>query len=154
MRAIFPFYGDPARSPKIAASMAAIITLFHAAAGRRRAGELRMKLNSSSAHFAAAQRGQQDAQFARAFEVLRNGVADHAFPGAVTAITHRGSMVALQSVGRFTYDPASPAVTTETIFDLASVSKVVATTAMAMLLYESGKLHLEAALAYVCKFVA
>jgi serine-type D-Ala-D-Ala carboxypeptidase len=47
-------------------------------------------------------------------------------------------------LGRFTYDPASLAVTAESIFDLASVSKVVATTAMAMILYERGLLDLEA----------
>src|SRR4029077_1358711 len=42
------------------------------------------------------------------------------------------------------YDPASPEVTTASIFDLASLTKVVATTAMAMVLYERGLLDLEA----------
>jgi serine-type D-Ala-D-Ala carboxypeptidase len=52
-------------------------------------------------------------------------------------------MVALKGFGRFSYDPDSPQVTAETIFDLASVSKVVATTAMAMILYERGLLDLD-----------
>jgi serine-type D-Ala-D-Ala carboxypeptidase len=47
-------------------------------------------------------------------------------------------------MGRFTYDPASPAATTASLFDIASLSKVVATTAMAMILYERGLLDLEA----------
>jgi CubicO group peptidase (beta-lactamase class C family) len=51
--------------------------------------------------------------------------------------------VALRAFGRFTFDAASPEVTPETIFDLASVSKVVATTTMAALLYERGLLDLE-----------
>ena len=54
-----------------------------------------------------------------------------------------GKLVALRGMGRFTYDAASPEVTVETIFDLASVSKVVGTTAMAMLLYERGHLDLD-----------
>jgi CubicO group peptidase (beta-lactamase class C family) len=49
----------------------------------------------------------------------------------------------LKAFGHFTYDPGSPEVTTASIYDLASVSKVVATTAMAMVLYERGLLDLE-----------
>jgi CubicO group peptidase (beta-lactamase class C family) len=51
--------------------------------------------------------------------------------------------VALKGVGRFTYDASSPQIDAETIWDLASVTKVVATTAMAMILYERGELDLE-----------
>ena len=59
-------------------------------------------------------------------------------------MTHRGRLVALKALGRFTYDSDSPLVTTETLFDLASVSKVVATTTVAMILYERGLLDLDA----------
>ncbi len=59
------------------------------------------------------------------------------------AVTHAGKLVALKTLGRFTYEPDSPEVTTASIFDLASVSKVVATTSMAMILYERGLLDLE-----------
>ncbi len=52
-------------------------------------------------------------------------------------------MVALKAFGRFTYEPDSPAVTVATVFDLASVSKVVATTSMAMILYQRGLIDLE-----------
>ena len=44
------------------------------------------------------------------------------------AITHRGNSLALKAFGRFTYEPASPAITPSTLFDLASVTKIVATT--------------------------
>jgi len=63
------------------------------------------------------------------------------------AITHRGALVSSQGFGRFTYDEASPEVQAETIFDLASLTKVIATTAVAMLLYEGGKLPLDEPLA-------
>ncbi len=45
--------------------------------------------------------------------------------------------------GNFTYEEESALVRPETIYDLASVTKVVATTAMAMLLYQRGLLHLD-----------
>jgi CubicO group peptidase (beta-lactamase class C family) len=51
--------------------------------------------------------------------------------------------VALKAMGRFTCDASSTAVSTASIFDLASVTKVAATTAMAMILYERGVLDLE-----------
>jgi CubicO group peptidase (beta-lactamase class C family) len=89
----------------------------------------------------------QEAQFARAFELLRNAVVERAFPGAALAITHRGALVASHGFGRFTYDPASPDVQADTVYDLASVTKVVAATTMAMILYERGLLHLDASIA-------
>ncbi len=88
----------------------------------------------------------QEQHFARAFAVIREAIAQHAFPGASLAVTHRGALVASQGFGRFTYED-SPEVRPDTIFDLASVTKVVATTAMAMLLYERGKLSLDEPLA-------
>jgi CubicO group peptidase (beta-lactamase class C family) len=87
---------------------------------------------------------QQDTVLARAFEVLRQGVADRVFPAACAAITHRGQLIALKAFGRFTCQPDSPEVVPSTIFDLASVTKVVATTSMAMILYERGLLDLDA----------
>jgi serine-type D-Ala-D-Ala carboxypeptidase len=86
---------------------------------------------------------QQEKQFARAFTILREAIAQNAFPGASLAITHRGSLVASQAFGRFTYDANSAEVQPDTIFDLASVTKVVATTAIAMLLHERGQLPLD-----------
>ena len=88
---------------------------------------------------------QQDARFSRAFDVLREGISRRAFPGAAVAITSQGRLVARKGLGRFTYEPDSPAVQPDTIYDLASVSKVVATTAVAMILYERGLLDLDAA---------
>jgi CubicO group peptidase (beta-lactamase class C family) len=92
---------------------------------------------------------QQDTVFARAFEILQQGVAHRAFPGASVAVTHRGRLVALKAFGRFTYESDSPAVTPTSVFDLASVSKIVATTAMTMILYERGLLDLEVPMAAV-----
>jgi len=86
----------------------------------------------------------QDDRFRSAFGILEKAIAARAFPGCSLAVTFRGELVAHKAVGHFTYDPASPEVTTASIFDLASLTKVVATTAMAMILYERGLLDLEA----------
>jgi CubicO group peptidase (beta-lactamase class C family) len=82
-------------------------------------------------------------QFTAARAVLEKAVAERAFPGAAYGVLHRGSIVALDSVGRFTYEPNSPAVQPDTVFDLASVSKVRATTAAAMVLVDRGKFDLD-----------
>jgi CubicO group peptidase (beta-lactamase class C family) len=82
--------------------------------------------------------------FADAFKVLEQAIAQRAFPGASIAITHNCKIVALKGFGRFTYEPDSTPVSAESIFDLASVSKVLATTSMAMVLYERGLLDLDA----------
>jgi CubicO group peptidase (beta-lactamase class C family) len=56
-------------------------------------------------------------------------------------------VVASQGFGRLTYDAEAPDVGAGTVFDLASVTKVVATTTLAMLLYERGQLELQEPLA-------
>ena len=88
----------------------------------------------------------QDKLFCDAFAVLNQGIAAKAFPGASVAISHTEKLVALKALGRFTYELNAPAVTDDTIFDLASATKVVATTTAAMILHERGRLDLEAPL--------
>src|SRR5262249_52433969 len=86
---------------------------------------------------------RQDKQFQRAFDVLRAGMAQRAFPGASLAVAPQGKLVALKGLGAFTYAPESPAVTPKTIYDLASVTKVIATTAACMVLYGRGRFKLD-----------
>ncbi len=86
----------------------------------------------------------QDKVFAPAFSILQAAISQRAFPAAEVAITHRGRLIALKALGRFTYEPNSPPATPTTLFDLASLTKAVATTSMAMLLYERGLLDLDA----------
>lgn len=97
----------------------------------------------------------QDEQFREAFGILESAIAADAFPACSISVAFRGELVAHKALGRFTYDPTSPTVRTTSIFDLASLTKVVATTAMAMVLYEHGLLDLEApAAAIVPEFIA
>jgi CubicO group peptidase (beta-lactamase class C family) len=105
----------------------------------------------------------QDLVFGSAFAILREAIAERAFPGASIAVTHRGHLVALKALGHFTYDAVAPSfsrslrgdgdfdfeVSPSTLFDLASLTKVVATTPMAMLLYQRGLLDLDAPVAAI-----
>ncbi len=86
----------------------------------------------------------QDSRFSAAFSILTNAIAARAFPACSIAVTLRGELIAHKALGRFTYDSSSPEATTATIFDVASLTKVVATTPTAMILYERGVLDLEA----------
>ncbi len=114
-------------------------------------------LNQASQPFVAPRPAfaDQEKQFARAFAVIRNGIGQRAFPGAALAVTHRGSLIASQGFGSFTYDEGAPPIQAETVFDLASVTKVIATTAVAMLLYERRGLRLDAPLSnFLPEFVS
>ncbi len=86
----------------------------------------------------------QDDHFRAAFTLLENAIAACVFPACSLAVTLRGELIVHKALGHFTYDPASPAVAADSIFDLASVSKAIATTTLAMILYERGLLDLEA----------
>lgn len=85
----------------------------------------------------------QDEQFQRAFNILRSGIDQRAFPAAAVAIAHQGKLIAHKGLGHFTYDTTSPAVTAETVYDLASVTKVFATTTACVILYDRGLLKLD-----------
>lgn len=86
---------------------------------------------------------EQDRRLAVALDLLEKAVSQRVFPAVSAAVTHKGGLVCLKAFGRFTYDQESPEVTTAGIFDLASLTKVVATTSMAMILYERGLLDLD-----------
>ena len=82
-------------------------------------------------------------RFECAFRVLEEAIAARAFPGCAFGVLAGGEVALEGALGRFTYDAAAPAVRLDTNWDLASVTKVVATTAAAMLLHQRGLLDLE-----------
>lgn len=65
-----------------------------------------------------------------------------AAPGASLAVARHGRLVHLRGYGRIDTPAGAPAVTDSTIFDLASLTKVVATTTAATILEEEGRLDL------------
>jgi serine-type D-Ala-D-Ala carboxypeptidase len=106
---------------------------------------------------------QQDEIFSSAFSILEEAVAHRAFPAASVAIVYRGGLIALKALGQFTFGNETGgapsfasfpkggrgAVNPSTLFDLASLTKVVATTPMAMVLNEHGLLDLDAPVATI-----
>jgi CubicO group peptidase (beta-lactamase class C family) len=80
--------------------------------------------------------------FARAADVVQRGVDERAFPAAVVEVGTRGEVLWQQAFGRLDYDPDTVPADTGTIFDLASLTKVMATTSLVMRLVERGTLEL------------
>lgn len=75
--------------------------------------------------------------------VVRSFIDRKAFPGAVVAVGRQGKLVHLQPFGKLSYAADAAPVTTETLYDLASLTKVIATTTMAMILVDEGRLDLD-----------
>ena len=78
---------------------------------------------------------------ARIDAVMERAVREGAFPGAAVAVGRDGVLLRLEGYGRLSRTGA--AVTAETPYDLASLTKVVGTTAAAMRLVERGDLDLD-----------
>jgi len=76
-----------------------------------------------------------EAQLQPAFQVIERAVADKAFPGATVAIGYRGK-VSLHAFGNLSYAANAAAVDTHTMYDIASLTKVVATTTLVAKLVE------------------
>jgi beta-N-acetylhexosaminidase len=74
--------------------------------------------------------------------VMEEAVAARSFPGGVVAVGKDGALVHLRAFGHQTYDEGSPPIAVDTIYDLASLTKVVATTTAAMILVDEGRLDL------------
>jgi beta-N-acetylhexosaminidase len=71
--------------------------------------------------------------------IVEDGIKKKAFPGGVVLIVKDGKIVFDKAYGHLTYDSSMP-VYRETIYDMASVTKIMATTLSVMKLYEEGKL--------------
>jgi CubicO group peptidase (beta-lactamase class C family) len=86
--------------------------------------------------------------------IARDGIRLGAYPGAVLAVGTADSVLSLKGYGRLTWSPQSAPVDPDsTLYDLASVTKVVATTTAVMLLVDRGRLDLDAPVArYVPEF--
>src|SRR5262249_19308444 len=71
-----------------------------------------------------------------AFDVVERAVADKAFPGATLAVGSKGK-VSLHAFGNLSYEANSPTVVLRTMYDIASLTKVVVTTTLAAKLVEN-----------------
>jgi len=87
------------------------------------------------------------ARFAPVREVIAGGLASRAYPAAVIEVGRRRMPWWREAFGRLTFDDGSPACGVDTIFDLASLTKVIATTSIAMGQVRDGAIALDTLLA-------
>ena len=87
--------------------------------------------------------GMSDALNATLDSIMAVGLREHAAPGATLAVGRYGRLVHLKAYGRLDTAIASSPVDVNTIYDMASLTKVIATTTAAMILEEQGQLDLD-----------
>lgn len=73
--------------------------------------------------------------------IANDAIGQKAFPGCVVMAVYKGDVLYFKAFGNYEYDP-SPQMKLESIFDLASVTKISATTVAVMKLYEEKRLDL------------
>ena len=86
--------------------------------------------------------GMSAARLGRIEALLTEAIENHAFPGAAVAVGRKGVITYLRGFGAFTYSARQP-VTPGAVYDIASITKVVSTTTLAMLLVEQNQLSLD-----------
>lgn len=98
------------------------------------------------------QSGRGNAQVKEIESLIQKAIDAKKTPGAAWAVG-RGDKFVTGSLGRFTYAEDSEKVTDQTLYDLASLTKVICTTSCALVLNQRGELDLEAhANSYLAKF--
>ena len=74
---------------------------------------------------------------------INRAIVEKVFPGCVAGVVKRDGSRLIMAFGRHTYDPASPPMQAEAIFDVASITKAIPTSSLALTLLDAGKLKLD-----------
>ena len=85
--------------------------------------------------------------FKAAAAIVREGIRSGAFPAATLEVGRADGVLWSDAFGRLTYDPESAAADVDTVFDLASLTKVIATTTLVMRAIDDRRLTLDDPLA-------
>ncbi|MFN0158612.1 MAG: glycoside hydrolase family 3 N-terminal domain-containing protein [Bacteroidota bacterium] len=86
--------------------------------------------------------GFDERRLERVDSIILAAIADSAFPAAQVAVVKDGIVVYNKSFGNYTYDRAAKEIDDATLFDIASLTKVVATTSAIMKLYDQKEITL------------
>ncbi|MFZ4056625.1 MAG: glycoside hydrolase family 3 N-terminal domain-containing protein [Ferruginibacter sp.] len=98
---------------------------------------------STTLEYADAVAAQLNTSILSAIDTVANeAIAAQATPGCVVLVARNGKIAYQKAYGHFSYDAASP-LPTDAVFDLASITKIGATTLGIMKLYDEGKIALE-----------
>ncbi len=98
-------------------------------------------LLSFSIFLCVAASGQQTSNLSTLDSILENSIQKHEIPGAVLLVGHDGKVIYRKAFGSRSLEPTASAMAVDTIFDIASLTKVVATTIAVMQLVEQGKIR-------------
>ena len=85
---------------------------------------------------------QSEAAWTRVDELVQQAIRDHKLPGAVVLAGQGDRVLLRKAIGARAVDPVQEAMTLDTVFDAASLTKVVATTTSVMILVEEGRIRL------------
>jgi CubicO group peptidase (beta-lactamase class C family) len=88
--------------------------------------------------------GMSAERLAKIDHVIERGIKAGGYPGAAVVVGRRGSAVWEKGFGHLGWNETDPDVTANTIYDLASLTKVVGTTTAVMMLYDENKIELDA----------
>ena len=87
--------------------------------------------------------GDMDIDFESVRKVIQRSIHDSAFPSACLGVIWKGKILTQEAFGTMTYSPSSAKTTIESVYDMASLTKVLATTTCLMKLYDEGKIKLD-----------
>src|SRR6266550_7116475 len=94
--------------------------------------------------------GMSAERLARMDQVIQASIAKKELPGAVVLVARHGRVAWRKAYGSRAVEPQREAMTLDTIFDLASLTKIVATATSIMILVEQGKVRLsDAAIEFI-----
>jgi CubicO group peptidase (beta-lactamase class C family) len=102
-----------------------------------------MQTTMEAEHATTAPFRSLDSEFAPVYQVLAHAIGARAFPGCAFGACAQGKVVLQGALGGSTYDTDAFPIAPETVYDIASISKVVATTTAAMILAERGALEID-----------
>jgi uncharacterized protein YbbC (DUF1343 family)/CubicO group peptidase (beta-lactamase class C family) len=100
-------------------------------------------LTKSSGTLTPSKENVQDIDFESVRKVILRSIKDSAFPSAAVAVLLKGKLVYQEAFGTLTYAQNSPKTSIEAVYDMASLTKVLATTTCFMKLYDEGKIKLD-----------
>lgn len=107
----------------------------------------------SSLALAARAKGDNAPNLAVLDSIVLDAIHDHQIPGAVLLVGHNGQVVYRKAFGSRALEPRREPMTADTIFDIASLTKVVATTTAVMQLVQKGEVRVNDPVAkYVPEF--
>ena len=86
--------------------------------------------------------GFDPSRLARVDDAIARAIGEKKVPGAVVAVGRRGKLAMVRAFGRRSVEPSDEPMTRDTVFDLASLTKPVATASAVMVLLERGKIRL------------